>query len=233
MWDSTRNLWVIPTIHPNYVLRFPAYYQAFAQDVSKFKQLLNGVHDQPKVSILEVKTIEEFREVKSEIEAHTGILTFDLETRGFIDFKPDFAKLWCAALSIGKRNADGAIVVWLVPAEHPDSPFVDKVEDLREVVLGIASLVESGKASGHNVKFDMRNIRNAKDRIESADSATLMAWARELKSGILWSKPLAQVKAERGSGVAKARKVGKDLLAELLAEAEGTLVTGTIDIVDL
>jgi DNA polymerase len=220
MWDGERGLWVVPTVHPGYVLRYPAYYQAFAQDVSKFRQLLLGVHGQPRVSIVEVRDIGAFREMAAEVAAHDGILTFDLETRGFIDFRPDFAKLWCAALSTGRRDADGAIVVWLVPAEHPDSPFVDRPEELREVVLGVADLVEAGRSSGHNVKFDMRNIRNARERLRSADDGTIARWARELRSGILWSKPLGQVKPERGAGVALARKVGRELLEELLAEAQ-------------
>lgn len=229
MWDSERGLWVVPTVHPSYVLRYPAYYQAFAQDVSKFRQLLSGVHGQPKVSIVEIKTIEAFREMAAEVAAHDGILTFDLETRGFIDFRPDFAKLWCAALSTGRRDPDGAIVVWLVPAEHPESPFVDRPDDLKEIVLGVAELVESGKSSGHNVKFDTRNIRNARERVASADPEVIAEWAKELKSGVMWSKPLGQVKVERGADVARARKVGKALLAELMAEADSTAT----EVVDL
>jgi len=219
IWDPVRELWVVPTVQPDFVLINPAYSEVFTADVMKFKRLMEGIDEKPNVRIVEVQTLGAFRALAAKLRAHQGIVTYDLETRGFVDFRKAFSKVWCAGFSIGERDPDGAIVSYLVPMEHPDSPFIHDngpmrdYEVLREVCDTVASIILDGRTNGHNVKFDQRNTINMKRRFESASDEDVAEWCQQLRSRVLWSRE------ERPKRLTPKRS-RTDLRAELEALAE-------------
>jgi DNA polymerase len=188
-WDPIRNLWVLPTIHPNFVMNNPAYHVAFSSDVASFRRLILGITTQPQVNLIEIHTIEDFRKMMKDLaDQGDKILTFDLETRGFLLFDPNRSKIWCAAATRGNRTGD-AIDSYLIPLEHPESPFLTDIAQMREVVLGFCNLMLTARTNGHNGKYDARGVRTLLTRYESYTDKQLEEECRKLRTLELWPAP--------------------------------------------
>ncbi len=180
--DETLAIEVVPAMHPNWVLSNPRGHSPFVSDLTKWARLARGEDAAPQVEVLEVHTLEDLRAARAEVlEDPTKLLTFDLETRGFKDHVEGYSRVWCASVTRGRRNADGAVRVWSIPLEHPEtdlpagpgphltdiimsSPAVrEAVEVACELLLGAGENVEV-RVNGHNVKFDVRNMRGLQRR---------------------------------------------------------------------
>lgn len=196
-WHEEYNAWVVPTVHPNYFDQNPAYMELFMGDFAMAKRYLDWTEagkdapeepDGPRVAppnppmhIIPLKSLEAWESALEELqEEGDKVLTFDLETRGFKDFDqvgPGYSQVWCAALTRGRRDPDGAMRVFLLPLEHPDSPFLgNPLEDWQhnwtaepldlrvakqfvdQVVQALLRLIGASRVNGHNVKFDLRNL---------------------------------------------------------------------------
>lgn len=169
--------WVIPTVDPEYVLTYPQYHEVFLADVHRFRRFLLGNQDNPPVHLIMVDTIEKFREAMDELVNHEPdekVLTFDLETRGFVDHDPEYSRVWCVAFTRGRRDEKG-MRSFMIPIEHPDSPFMEepgwfvsvngpKGKCDQEVVEGVVNLIKNSNVCGHNVKFDVRHTIKLAER---------------------------------------------------------------------
>lgn len=172
--------WVVPTVSPQYVFTNPSLNQPFESDVAKFGRLMEGRSEPPKVDIIDVRNYADFRAAMAELaESPDKILTFDLETRGFLDYKPRYSKVWLAAFTKGVDRGQG-IRTFMIPLEHPESPFqsrdmtdgwewnspkhwqehADELGCDPEVVGPVLKMIASSRVNGHNVKFDLRNSRS-------------------------------------------------------------------------
>lgn len=176
--------WVVPTVHPFYVLSNPAYDAAFQSDVGMWKRYMSGETKDPEIDVQYINSLSEWEEAEKDLRSGTGLMTFDLETRGFKDFDQPgvgYSQVWCAALTRGRKSEKG-IVVYLLPLEHPDSPFLANPlqdwennwssaplglridEGYHPIVHGLLKLVEDLPVSGHNVKFDVRQLGQLRRR---------------------------------------------------------------------
>lgn len=162
------SIWVVPTFNPRAVLERPSAHEAFVSDVAKWRRLGLGVDLTPEVEIVEVRSLEGLRLAQEELLATVDkVLTFDLETRGFVDQRAEYAKVWCAAFTTGHKGKRGTRV-FQIPLEHPEAPWFDPDEplpanatsypDAREAVQTVVDLVMSAPLNGHNVKFDVRHV---------------------------------------------------------------------------
>lgn len=116
-YDEKRNAWIIVTLHPAAVLREPQYYPEIVSDIKRFARRLRGeAVEFPKPEVIELTTVSEIEAALQEM-SHDGTITFDLETQGFDDFWP-WSKIWCIGLT------DRSDRVYVIPLEHPESPFV-------------------------------------------------------------------------------------------------------------
>lgn len=177
--------WIVPTVSPTYVMINPAYDAAFNADVAMFRRYMLGQTTDPPVDIVYVNTLEDWYAAEAELnEDEKKTLTFDLETRGFKDFDQqgkelklgiNYSQVWCVALTRGRRGPNG-MRVFVVPLEHPDSPFLANsiadwqdnwsarplglrmADEYRPVYEGVYCMVKTSRVSGHNVKYDLRNI---------------------------------------------------------------------------
>ena len=155
---------VIPTYAPDYVLVNPQYDDLFNSDIAKFGRILNDVDMSPKISMIEVFTLDDFDKAMVELESNKDkILTFDTETRGLIDYLPEYSKMWNLAITQGIRDEKG-IRTFGFPLEHPDSPFVDNKEILTYMVHRLADLLFNSKVNNHNVIFDLRHFTRLTER---------------------------------------------------------------------
>lgn len=215
VYDAARGLWVVPTVSPIAVLTNPALEEDFTADVKKFRRLMLGIDDAPRVNVIEVRTIEDLRAMVSDLDSQApAVLTFDLETRGFNDVRVDGTSfVWTVALTRGHRTR-GLIDSYVVPLEHPESPFLDDVGQLREAVGSVVGLVQGSRCSGHNVKFDYRWLEMLRLRYAECGDEALRDAARRLKEREYW--PV----------VAPKRRGKKAILAE---QPELPMGSGAID----
>lgn len=153
-WSDEHGCWVVPTVHPDYVLTNPNYHVLFASDVGKFKRLLHGQPDSPPVEVVEVLTPDDLRAAVAELAATDGVLTFDTETRGFLDYASGYSRVWMVALTKGVRGPRG-MRVFAIPLEHPD---VNWGGELLWAVATVVHVLAGARLNGHNVKFDMRAV---------------------------------------------------------------------------
>lgn len=163
-------MWVVPSLNPGAVLDKPSLAEAFVSDIAKWRRIGLGIDITPEVEVIEVHSLAGLEIAKKELlETYDRVMTFDLETRGFIDQKETYAKVWCAAFSTGAKGEHGTRV-FQIPIEHPDSPWFDGIdyidayktvyEEARPAVEMIVDLVFNHglKLSAHNGKFDLRHM---------------------------------------------------------------------------
>lgn len=173
-WSEKHNALVVPTVHPAFIMQSPNYHEAFYADVVKFKNILLNKKP-PEIEIMEIHNLDDFDQAMLELnENPDDILTFDLETRGLIDYRPSFSKVWCAGIT---RNGKKS---YIIPLEHPESPFVSPNGELwkeqwpnvqmtilpeyRRVVEATCDLILRAKVNNHNVKFDLRHLIRLAER---------------------------------------------------------------------
>lgn len=157
---------VVSTISPMAVKMNPKSHSSFVSDVKKWKQMIYGGAAAPQAHVIEVTTDDQLSEVFNHLTLASlegKVLTFDLETRGFQSYRTNYSKVWCAAVTCGDRDEKNAMIVWMIPLEHPDSPWYDRPYDpgLRLCSLLLAP---HAKLNGHNVKFDTRWLLAAQER---------------------------------------------------------------------
>lgn len=178
--------WVVPSVHPNYVFINPSMHIPFEADVGKFARLMYERSEKPKVELIEVRSRDDFEAAMAELESTPErVLTFDLETRGFTDYKREFSKVWCVAATRGVDNGEGPRT-FIIPIEHPESPFqtrdmtdgwdwsnkrhwqehADELGCERDVVERVVNLIAKSTTNGHNVKFDVRHTRSLAKRYD-------------------------------------------------------------------
>lgn len=163
---------VIPTLAPYAIMVNPSKSSSFYADVEKWwkvvREEVTGVRDTSRdVEVVEVRSLEALSAAMVELsEDQNSILTYDVETRGFVSHDFSYSKLWCVAATNGKRTENG-IRVYLMPVEHPDSGWYGNPGQTRTAVELITGLIASWpRTNGHNVKFDWRWINATAKRYE-------------------------------------------------------------------
>ena len=148
------NCWVVPTVHPGYVLTHPNMHAPFEADVTRFERLMSGHTAEPAVDFRFVRSIHALVAMQLQLWATpAAVRTFDLETRGLRDWDPA-GRVWCVAITNGDRGPTGGIITWLLPLEHPDAPWSGP--ELGLAVEATLSLIFGGRTNAHNQKFDLR-----------------------------------------------------------------------------
>ena len=183
-YDEALEAWIIVTLHPSGVLRFPSKHSELFADLRKFARRLHGdeTNGISRPEVVTCNTVAEVEQALAEL-ADERVVTVDLETQGFDHFRPE-RKIWCLALSASLTKA------FLIPLEHPESPFIkgpdigDEVyshklakrkrseagaairmwmtrpweelakPELHEVWALLRDFMSTHRMNGHNVKFD-------------------------------------------------------------------------------
>lgn len=141
------------TISPAMVHRNPGLHAGFIADLQYFTRLATGESAPtglPDV-IHNVMTRVGLKTLKTRLATAEGV-SFDIETGGFDEFKPDAL---IASLSFTIWNGTDDVSVWALPLAHPDSPWVTKWQKVLRVFA--QELCRPGlKVVAHNGKFDSR-----------------------------------------------------------------------------
>lgn len=149
---------VVGTISPSMVNRNPGQRDGFIADLRYIKRLSEGrdVSDELKPSAFAfVMSGKGLKALADELSVCQGY-SFDIETNGFDEFKPD-SKIVSLALTTWRENMVGQpkdVKVWAIPLYHPESPFRKK---WRAVLKWLRQyLLMPKKRVAHNGKFDLR-----------------------------------------------------------------------------
>lgn len=115
-FDEEIDAWVVVTVHPAAVFREPQLHEGFMADLAKFARRLHGEQPPPPPEVVTCLTVDQVAVALDELRG-AKVVTFDLETQGLEHWHPH-SKIWCVGLSTDPSRA------FLVPLEHPESPFV-------------------------------------------------------------------------------------------------------------
>lgn len=145
---------VIPTISPAAITRNPGQRASWYADIAFFAgQVLGKSAKLEPPRIHYINTLERYKKLKRWLKRAT-LISYDIETNGFDEFKPDSAIVSLA----GTLEIDGKVVVWALPLWHPQSPFRS---NWQRVLKQLAPLLERiPKQVAHNGKFDARWLRH-------------------------------------------------------------------------
>lgn len=107
---------LMATWHPAYILRNPGQSSVLAEDVARFRRLIDGKLKAKDVRVKMVTTESALKKVCAYL-AKQPILSYDVENRGVPWDDDKWWKILCLGIS-----ADGE-TAFVIPLYHPDSPF--------------------------------------------------------------------------------------------------------------
>jgi uracil-DNA glycosylase family 4 len=140
---------VMPTLHPALILRNPKYLPLFISDLNRFSQLINGQtlgFKEYKIKI--IRNWKTLRKVKRKLEKKRK-LAYDFELQG-LNWK--YAKVWMLGIATSSKRA------YIIPLQHPQSPFKYEYEKVLEFIKDIFE-DRSKFLIAQNGKFDNKVFR--------------------------------------------------------------------------
>lgn len=154
---------VMPTIHPYMAIVEPRYLEILKSDVrAGVSKAVYGEGSTYGFSYEVIDTIEALEKLDFLLDTDETI-AFDLETTGLSFLKERITML--AIATSGKTYA--------IPLEHKDAPWGD---NLPIVVEKLKKVFENPKniKVGHNVKFDVKHLKNLKIRVANPYDTKIM-----------------------------------------------------------
>ena len=144
-FDEELDAWVVVSVHPAAVFREPQLHEGFLADLAKFARRMRGEQAPPPPEVTTCLTVDEVAAALKEM-AGAKVVTFDLETQGKEHWHRR-SKIWCVGLSVDPSKA------YLIPLEHPESPFVVGPElDGEEYSAALAKRKKKGDEIGPRVR---------------------------------------------------------------------------------
>jgi DNA polymerase-1 len=147
-YDEELKTWIVVAMHPAWVLRNPHGHDNFYSDLARFGRRVRGeVVPEPVVKMC--MTRAEVDTCLAHFEGLDSPFSADFETQGFFDFRPG-AKIWMLSLS------DDPALGYVIPLEHPESPWVSHESYMQGLWERLKRLLEHHKTVWQNAKFDSR-----------------------------------------------------------------------------
>lgn len=144
---------IVATVSPAAVTRNPGQKGAWQADLQLFASSVNGhtgTLQPPKMAVVDTK--EKLKKLKALIE-RADLISYDIETAGQDEWDPTGG---IVSLS-GTMVVDGRVRVWVIPLDHPQSPF-RKV--WQQALMYLKPALEGVKIQiAHNGKFDAKWLR--------------------------------------------------------------------------
>lgn len=145
---------VVCTVSPAAVIRNPGQKGAWQADLQLFSSTIAGHTGGlalPKMAVVDDKV--KLQKLKKLIKRAT-LLYYDIETAGLDEWDPSGG---IVSISGTMEYDDGKLLVWVIPLDHPESPF-RKV--WKQVLTYLAEAIEQvRKQIAHNGKFDAKWCR--------------------------------------------------------------------------
>lgn len=153
-YDHTSGATVIATISPAMVRRSPGYKDGLLSDLRLAYRVYSGDDTAGKKPPLKLMTkLSHFRPLYDALEEAAG-LSFDIETTAFDEEGGEIVSL---SLTLWGPDATGPESMWVIPMNHPQSPWQNS-EMFRGSVLW-RKIQEVPERVAHNGKFDLRWMR--------------------------------------------------------------------------
>ena len=146
---------VVGTISPSMVNRNPGQRDGFIADLAYIKRLSEGRELSDALVPKRIRVVHNkarLLELADNLRSAEGA-SFDIETNGFDEFKPD-SKIVSMAITTWKPGDTAPRDVFTIPLYHPQSPLRKK---WRQVVRWLRQWMRQPKVTvAHNGKFDLR-----------------------------------------------------------------------------
>lgn len=145
---------VIPTIAPAAVQRNPGQRASWIADLRFFASQLHGKTAKIKPpGIFFVDSKVKFDQLKHVLD-QTEVLSYDIETNGFDEFRLDACIVSLAGTS---QLYNGKVITWALPLWHPGSCFRSTWQRVLQILKPYLEKIP--KQVAHNGKFDARWMR--------------------------------------------------------------------------
>ena len=145
---------ILTTVSPASVTRNPGQKGAWQADLQLFSSTVDGASsglEKPKIAYIDTK--EKLKKLEKKIRG-AKLLSYDIETAGEDEWDPNGGIVTLAGTMI---LADHSMLVWVVPLDHPQSPFRNVWQ---RVLAFLRRALESVKKTiAHNGKFDAKWMR--------------------------------------------------------------------------
>lgn len=153
IWSDEFNCWIVPTYHPAMILRNPKLRPVLKSDAFMLSNLIKGVvAETTGIKVHQIKDWFSLRKLGKKLAETTKETAYDFELQN-LDIRN--AKVWC--LAIAKLTKSGRGVGWLIPIEHPESPFKGNPQ---RVYKYLRAYFESRSSKvAQNGKFDNKVLR--------------------------------------------------------------------------
>lgn len=165
--EELPGLWIVPTIHPAAVLRGTQKPGDILQDMLKaLKIALKGRPQTPKVQWVVINSIQRMQEVVDEVLTHgSEFVAVDIETDGF---------RWTEDKILQVGFYAGGDFAYIVPERLLSNPAIRNQ---------FHRLAQAKKWVGHNFKFDMHFLRQAKIPARLDADTLLMHYTMDERRG--------------------------------------------------
>ena len=144
---------ILCTVSPASVTRNPGQKGAWQADLQLFASTVSGHTEKlamPKLAYIDTK--EKLQKLKR-LLARAELLSYDIETAGQDEWDPEGGIVSLG----GTMLVDGRLRVWVIPLDHPESPFR---RSWRKVLRYLKPELEAiPKQIAHNGKFDAKWMR--------------------------------------------------------------------------
>ena len=157
-WSDTYGCWVLPAVHPAYILRNPSASAGFLAAIRKLKRFLDNDYkfkEDIELDYRLVETSDQF-EAMMEVMDNAKVISYDVETTGLDPYAEEPRP---RVVSIGLSHTIGS--AYCIPIYHPDR---DKNHlPLKQIRRGLERLFGSRRSPrpanrhilvAHNAKFD-------------------------------------------------------------------------------
>lgn len=141
---------VMPIYPPYMAIVEPKYLTVIMQDIANgIEKVLKGKVDDYDFSYKVIRDGRELMEFREELSNISEPIAFDLETGG-LDFL--HAKVTTISISSSKGT-------WAIPFDHKDSPWSNNLDPVIVALRDVLGNTKNRKI-GHNVKFDIKFLKN-------------------------------------------------------------------------
>lgn len=150
VWKDDLGAWVMPAMHPAYILRFPERKPAWLADIARFGALLDGTlvsGGEPPVEVTVVRSVQDWANLDQAMY-DCDAFTYDFETTMLPWWHRDF-KAYSVAISTGPGYA------FVIPIDHPEATEQER-RDAQRFFAEVRPIMEDPKRAktAHNMLFD-------------------------------------------------------------------------------
>lgn len=138
--------------NPSSVLKKPSLEKLMLGNFKRFKKMMDGsLDDGDTLNWHYVNSTKKFKECLRDLKNEKIAISYDIESTGLEWWNP---KLYLGTIGFGVEGKE-----WVVPFNHPDSPWTGKFKFHKKMYYHLMEALKGKTCIAHNGKFDNKFLR--------------------------------------------------------------------------